>query len=253
MSGHFPGLFSDCIGEHFTEEVNGVSLYYEKAGAGAPVILLHGNGGSHKDLALLTRRLAEAGYTVYAVDSRGQGANEPLQEYHYVDMADDVYALIRKWKLDHPALYGWSDGGIVGLLTEIRHPGTLGALAVSGVNTSPDGLKESFLAPLQLAGAVHADPLMEMIRKEPMITTQELQSIQIPVLVTAGEHDIIKPEHIQMVADSLPFGQLHILQGESHGSYITGNEKMADLLLEFLKHGDGSFVSVKHGDGSFVS
>ena len=65
-------------------------------------------------------------------------------------MADDVFYLIQEWKLDKPALYGWSDGGIIGLLTEIRHPGTLGALAVSGASVSPDGLEDSFLDPILL-------------------------------------------------------------------------------------------------------
>ena len=35
--------YTDTIG------VNGVSLFYAAEGAGKPVILLHGNGGSHND------------------------------------------------------------------------------------------------------------------------------------------------------------------------------------------------------------
>lgn len=223
-----------CIGEHYTISVNGVTIYYETAGAGDPVILLHGNGGSHKDLHEEIRQLSEAGYRVYAPDSRGQGQSSSAEEYHYADMADDVFYLIQEWKLDKPALYGWSDGGIIGLLTEIRHPGTLGALAVSGANASPDGLTDSFLDRIRFFNPV-AGSLTQMILSEPDITEEELASIRIPVLVTAGSDDIVKREHTEMIARSIPNAELVVLEGENHGSYIAGSTKMGDLLLTFLK------------------
>ena len=77
-----------------TATVNGTTLFYAAEGRGKPVILLHGNGGSHNDLETTTRQLAQAGYMVYALDSRGQGANQPLDEYHYLDMATDVKEFI---------------------------------------------------------------------------------------------------------------------------------------------------------------
>ena len=84
----------DYVSYTSTARVNGVELFYAVEGRGKPVILLHGNGGSHNDLETTTRQLAQAGYRVYAIDSRGQGANEPLDEYHYKDMAEDVYQFI---------------------------------------------------------------------------------------------------------------------------------------------------------------
>lgn len=53
-------------------EINGVSICYEQQGGGRPVILLHGNGGSHHTFDGLIKRLS-ASYTVYAPDSRGHG------------------------------------------------------------------------------------------------------------------------------------------------------------------------------------
>ena len=227
------GVRAECIGEHETMEVNGVSIYYEVAGEGLPVILLHGNGGSHRDLYMETSQLLDAGYKVYAVDSRGQGQSSDAPEYHYVDMADDVYELIKAWGLEKPALYGWSDGGIIGLLVEIRHPGTLGILAVSGANTDPEGLRNSFLWPARLfAGS--SGSLTDMIVNEPHITEEELAGIDIPVLVTAGDDDIIKEEHTEMIAESIPDAELMILSGESHGSYIAGSEKMGEILIQFF-------------------
>ena len=35
--------------------VNGVELYYQKTGQGSPVVLLHGNGESHRIFDVLIR------------------------------------------------------------------------------------------------------------------------------------------------------------------------------------------------------
>ena len=117
-----------------TVKLNGVELFYAVEGRGKPVILIHGNGGSHNDMETTTRQLAQAGYMVYAIDSRGQGANVPLEEYHYKDMAEDIYQFIKLKELERPAIFGFSDGGIVALLLEVMHPGTLSAIATGGSN-----------------------------------------------------------------------------------------------------------------------
>ena len=76
--------------------------------------------------------------------------------------------------------------------------------------------------------------LTDMIANEPHITSEELAAIDIPVLVTAGDDDIIKEEHTKMIAESIPDAELMVLSGESHGSYIAGSEKMGEILLKFF-------------------
>ena len=70
-------------------DVNGVNILYQIKGEedAKPVILLHGNGGEQDHLSVMVDQLDSAGYLVLALDSRGQGANAPLSEYHYMDMA----------------------------------------------------------------------------------------------------------------------------------------------------------------------
>ena len=85
-------------------DVNGVNIVYQIKGreGGKPVILLHGNGGEHDHLSVMVEQLDSAGYLVYALDSRGQGANAPVEEYHYVDMAEALNAVVSErsvhWK-----------------------------------------------------------------------------------------------------------------------------------------------------------
>ena len=214
--------------------VNGVTLHYAAVGEGRPIVLAHGNGESHDLFETQIGQLAAAGYRVYAPDSRGHGANEPETEYHYADMAEDLYRFIRALNLEKPAFYGHSDGGILGLMLEIAHPGTLGMLAVSGTNLSPAGLDPAFLEEYGELNAREPDPLVTLMLTEPDIDPRLLESIRIPVLVVAGEHDLILPEETERILRRLPRARKVIVPGADHGSYIVNSPIMGELLLRFL-------------------
>ena len=55
------------------------SLYYKKydiqGKVGLPVVLLHGNRGTHRDFSSYIEVLTKAGCSVIAMDSRGHGAS----------------------------------------------------------------------------------------------------------------------------------------------------------------------------------
>ncbi len=216
-------------------EVNGVHLHYAALGEGRPVVLVHGNGEDHNLFSIQIGQLSEAGYRVYAPDSRGHGANPPLPEYHYADMAEDVYQFIRALGLERPAFYGHSDGGIIGLLLELTHPGTLGCMALSGTNLSPAGLDPAFLAEFTALNREKPDPLVTLMLTEPDIDPRLLEEIRIPVLLTVGERDLILPEETDRIAAHLPRVRRITVPGADHGSYIAGSEVMGRLLLDFLE------------------
>ena len=217
-----------------TAQVNGVSLFYAAEGAGKPVILLHGNGGSHNDLETTQRELARAGYMVYALDSRGQGANPRLEEYHYKDMAADVYEFIKLKGLEKPAVFGFSDGGIIALQLEVMYPGTLGAIVTGGANIFVEGalipeFAEGFLA------QPSTEPLVIMLQTEPNMTVEDMAGIACPALIMSGEKDLIRAEHTRLIGENIPGGRVKILPGEDHGSCICNSPKLAPLMLEFFK------------------
>ena len=214
-------------------EVNGVKLHYLQEGSGRPVVLVHGNGESHALFETEIKQLTAAGYEVFAPDSRGHGANEPVSEYHYADMADDIFCLIRELGLEKPYYFGHSDGGIIGLLLELRHPGTLGKMAVSGTNLSPDGIVPEFVEEFTAINEREPNPLITLMLTEPHIEPEELQGITIPVLVTVGEHDLILPEETQRIVQNLPDVRLIVVPGADHGSYLDHNERMGEFLLDF--------------------
>ena len=203
-------IMVSCAGRDYvsytdTVEVNGVSLFYAAEGAGKPVILLHGNGGSHNDLETTHHELAQAGYMVYALDSRGQGANKPLPEYHYKDMAADVYEFIKLKGLEKPAVFGFSDGGIIALQLEVMYPGTLGAIVTGGANIFvKDALIPSFAE--GFLAQPSTEPLVIMLQTEPSMTVEDMKGIGCPSLIMSGEHDLISQEHTLLIGESIPSG-----------------------------------------------
>lgn len=213
--------------------VNNVNLYYEECGKGKPIILLHGNQETHDIFDKLIEKLKK-NYKVYAIDSRCHGKSENTVDISYNLMCDDIIEFIKKINIDKPILYGFSDGGIVGLLVAIKEPDLLSNLIISGANTTPDILSRSFKILTKIMYFFTRSKYIKMMLKEPNIKTNELSSITIPVHVLAGEKDIVKYEHSKYIADNIKNSTLEIIKNENHGSYIIHSEKIYDIIIKYL-------------------
>lgn len=213
--------------------VNGVRIYYRVTGQGPAVILVHGNGEDHtifdETAALLSRN-----YTVYALDSRGHGKSSDVEKLGYQDMASDVVSFIEKMNLVKPAYCGFSDGGILGLLIACQNPGLLSGMVLCGANAYPEGMKRRWLRFFSMVSRFDKDPKIRMMLKEPQITEEELERIELPVLMLAGECDMIAEDHTRFIASKIKGSRLVIVPGENHGSYIVHSRKLYYLVKEFL-------------------
>ncbi len=218
-------------GTNMKINVNNTGLYYEKQGSGKPLILLHGNGESHKIFNKLADKLSR-NFTVYLVDSRNHGESERTQDFSYNTMAEDIVSFINKLNLDKPAVYGFSDGGIIALLIAIEHQNLLSHLIISGANTSPDGIKKRYLRLFKFIYFFTKSPYLKMMFKEPNIT--QLDKISIPTLITAGEKDMIKDSHTRYIHDKIKDSRLKIFKNENHGSYIVNSGKLYKTILNFI-------------------
>lgn len=213
-------------------QVNGVSLYYEVSGEGSPLLMIHGNSESHEIFDAAIPQLSRT-HRVYAVDSRCHGKSTKTERIGYDVMASDLIALIHALGLHKPLFYGFSDGGILGLLIAIREPELLGKLIVSGANLNPKGL--DLRTRLEtLAVALTGNRLFRMMLREPDISLCDLHRIAVPTVVLAGEHDVVRRAHTELIAESIPGAVLEILPGEDHGSYIVHSEKLAKILRKYL-------------------
>ena len=210
--------------------VNGIKMYYEKHGSGRPLIMVHGNSEDHTifyDSMVLLRNH----FTVYTVDSRGHGFSERVEEFHYDDMADDMIAFMDQLDLKDVIFYGFSDGGIIGLLAAMRSD-RIGMLITSGANLTPNGVGLLLTGIVKLLYLANKDGKMKMILTEPNITEEELAKIKVPTVVMAGSKDMVKRSETERIAAAIPGAKLRILQGEGHGSYIVHKSKLADIIME---------------------
>lgn len=112
--------------------VNGVALNYVSAGSGRPVVLIHGNPGSHHDYTLsLFEKLAES-YHVFAFDRPGHGHSErpaPLETTVEVQAAMLCDAL-RKLSIEKPVIVGHSWGGSVALAAAVAYGAELSGVVL---------------------------------------------------------------------------------------------------------------------------
>jgi len=214
-------------------KVNGINLYYEIYGEGRPIILLHGNQETHKIFDVLINKLKD-NYKVYAIDSRCHGKSENPKEISYNLMRDDIIQFIKKLNIEKPILYGFSDGGIIGLLIAIKEPDLLSKLIISGANINPDVFTTFDLALTKLFYFFTRSKYIKMMLDEPNIPIEDLQKIIIPVHVLVGEKDVIKIEHTKLIADNIKNSTLEIIKKENHGSYIIHSEKLYEIIKKYI-------------------
>jgi esterase len=120
--------------------VNGVRLYYEEHGSGAPILCVHGAGSSALVWADAVEKLARLG-RVIAYDRRGCARSErpePYERTSVAEHADDAAALLDALAATPAVVIGRSYGGTVAIDLALRYPDRVRALVL----LEPDGPRE---------------------------------------------------------------------------------------------------------------
>lgn len=117
-----------------TISVNGTRIACVDTGSGAPLLLLHGLGGSHDDWRLQIREFA-AKYRVIVPDLRGFGASERREPFTIPQHARDMIALFAALSIGKAHVVGLSMGGAVAIELTLRAPQSVASLVL--VNTAP--------------------------------------------------------------------------------------------------------------------
>lgn len=235
--------------------VNGLSLYYEIRGSGAPLVLLHGGLGAIEMMSAALAALAEK-RQVIAVDlqAHGRTANidRPLSHEH---MADDIAGLLAHLQIERADVMGYSLGGGVALQTAFRHPQLVRKLVVVSVPARRSAWYDEVRAAMEHVGPGLADmmkqapmyqlyakvaprpqdfPVLlaktgELIRRD-YDWSKEIAALQMPALLVFADADSFSPSHVAEIYGLLgggqrdagwdgahrPTAQLAILPGTTH-------------------------------------
>jgi pimeloyl-ACP methyl ester carboxylesterase len=249
-------------------DVLGHPTWYTVQGAGDETVLLLHGGLSNSD-ALLDSVGGPLGERrrIAAFDRRGHGRTADTPEaFHYESMVDETVAVIGH--IGGPVhVVGWSDGGIVGLLLALRRPELIGRLVVIGTNYHWNVLPDLAVAPMDeevagesptaddedggivaLMAASYAErspdgpdhfPVVaakgfHLFGVEPEMTADDLARVSVPVLVMAGDDDLVPLSHTAAFFAGLPEAQLAIVPGASHALPMEHPNEVVGLIERFL-------------------
>lgn len=226
--------------------VNGIKIYYETYGSGAPLLLLHGNrspiASFYKQIPELSKK-----FKVIAVDTRGQGrSSEDGKTYTYDLFAKDMNALLDELNMDSVNILGWSDGGNTGLIIAMKYPKKVRRLVTMGADVFIDSsvvddwvfkeVKKQLKEFEKDTSYISRNNwrLANLLITEPNHTFNDLKNIKCPVLVMAGEKDIIKVNHTKGIAANIPKGTLYIAPKQTHYFPQENAEAFNKIVKDFL-------------------
>jgi esterase len=127
-------------------EVNGIRLYYEEHGEGAPIACIHAAGSSAVMWGDAVQELARLGWVI-AYDRRGCARSErpdPYERTTVAEQADDAAALLDALQAVPAVVIGRSYGGAVATDLALRYPDRVRALVLlegDALGLSPAGLE----------------------------------------------------------------------------------------------------------------
>ncbi|KRA97975.1 oxidoreductase [Devosia sp. Root685] len=259
------GVFAENAAKGDYAEVNGMRMYYEVSGSGDPIVVLHGAYMNIPAMGGIIPALAKS-HTVYAIEFQGHGRTEDIDRpITYPNLADDVAVFMDEVGLEKADIFGYSMGAAAGLRLAIDHPKKVDQLVTASVSYDMAGSQPAFLemiptmtpemfigSPMEDAWKQYApDPegfrpfveRMIALEHEPLAWGEEVKALKSPVLIIAGDADMMTLEHIVSMFRLLgggapgdmgkPLGasRLAILPATSHTAVID----QVDLLMGFIE------------------
>ncbi len=124
--------------------VNGIALYYEVTGAGAPLVLVHGFACGIRSWDPQVRSFARF-RRVIVYDVRGHGISEAPPDasaYSQATSVEDLHALLGHLGIRRTAVGGLSMGGNIALNFALAHPERVTRLIVADTGAGSDDTAE---------------------------------------------------------------------------------------------------------------
>lgn len=248
--------------------VNGLDLYYEIHGGGAPLVLLHGGAIGISMFGPTVPALA-AHRQVIAPELQGHGHTPDIDRpLSFEGMADDVGALIAELGIGAVDVMGYSLGAGTALQVAFRHPESVRRLVVVSQPFRHDGWYPEVLANFAQMGPAAGEPLKDspLAKLYPKVDwgrlfgklgtllradydwSEQVKSLTAPTMLVFADADAVRPEHIVefygllgggrrdagLDGSGRPITQLAILPGLTH--YTVGaSPALPPAVLPFLE------------------
>ena len=251
---------------------NGIDLYYETAGQGEALLLLHGLGSRSEDWQLQAPAFAKR-YRVVTADMRGHGrTSKPPGPYSVPMMAADVLGLLDGLGMDAAHVVGLSMGGMIAFQMAVDRPERVRSLVV--VNSGPELVARTvserlrvwqrlalarlfkpartaqFLGPRLFPKAEQAalrerfigqwamnDPRAYRAAMRALVGWSVLDRVGAlccPTLVSSGDRDYTRPSYKERYTALIPGARLVVMEDSGHATPIDQAERFNACVLDFL-------------------
>jgi pimeloyl-ACP methyl ester carboxylesterase len=257
---------------------DGTPIAYQRSGAGAPLVLVHGTSSGHWRWASILPSL-EQQFTVYAIDRRGYGESGETSSYAIEREFEDVASVVNSIG-EGVNLLGHSFGGICVLEAALLIPQLRclvvyepSPLPVPGVPLYPEGIIERFQELLdagdrenvvitafrELAkmpahelellrasprfparvAAAHMWPRETRAEEEYRFEPARFKHLNVPTLLLVGGDS---PEFMKATIETwnatLPNSRIVVLPGQQHIAFDTAPDLFVREVLAFLLESD---------------
>ncbi len=207
-------------------QTNDIENFYLEKGTGEPLILLHGNGEDHTYFKHQIEYFSKS-RRVIAIDTRGHGRTpRGSAPFTIRQFADDLYFFMQSHRIEKADILGFSDGGNIALCFAMKYPQMVNRLIADGANLDPSGVKARFQIPIELGYRIASafakkkheakknSEMLGLMVNDPNISPMELGKISAPTLIIAGTNDLIKRNHTELIAVSIPNAKLALIEGD---------------------------------------
>lgn len=249
-------------------DLPGVRLWFEEAGSGVPVVLMHAASGTTEAWEQQVPALVAAGFRCIAYDRRGWGKSKPDPAADQPGCAsEDLHALVEHLGLDRFHLVGTAAGAAPAVDYAISYPEGLRSLVIAdctgGVQdaehlelldrirppefqalpvylrevgasyrgTNPEGLR-------RWIDIAHRSGEATAARQRPKnhVTYAALATIHVPVLAIAGDADQTTPPVImRAIAAHIPDCEYALIPEAGHAAFWEQPDVWNRLVLDFIR------------------
>ncbi len=222
---------------------------------GEPLVILHGGLSHSEKTKKYLLPAVKRNFKVFAYDRTGHGRTANQKgSFHFNFQTKELIAFLEDVVKEPAHLIGISDGANIALMAAIARPELIRSVVSIGGNTTASQIRMKFGKPEVSAESqaehdrLSPDHPSELIKKvatafkvwksEPSIAITKLAKIKCPVLVLAGDDDVISAKESEKIYQAIANARLAIVPGASHAVIKEKTELVQALLKDFYANPD---------------